>query len=101
MRDWIRQAPTALLITLVVTTGVIVVSLIAGYIYLLTIEADTTDFRAFMNTLMNAAAILITSVAAVGSVSAAKAANKVQEATNGGLDKLVEKKIAEQVNDNG
>lgn len=101
MREWLKNAPTAVLITIVITVGIIVLTLIGGYTYLTAMGIDTTDFRAFINTLMNAGAMVLAAIGAIGGVSAAQSSSKVEKATNGGLQKLVDEKIDQRLNDRG
>lgn len=85
MMNWIRKAPTALLVTIVIVCGVGVVVTIGGFVLLEYAGRDTTDYRAFVNVLINAATLAVAGVGAVGGVSAARSASNAEENTNGAL----------------
>jgi len=85
MMQWIRKAPTALLVTIVIVCGLGFVVTIGGFVLLEYAGRDTTDYRAFMNMIMNAATLAVAGVGAVGGVSAARSASNAEENTNGTL----------------
>lgn len=85
MMNWIRKAPTALLVTIVIVCGLGVITTIGGFVLLEYAGRDTTDYRAFVNVLVNAATLAVAGVGAVGGVSAARSASNAEENTNGTL----------------
>lgn len=85
MMNWIRKAPTALLVTIVIVCGLGVIVTIGGFVLLEYAGRDTTDYRAFVNVLINAATLAVAGVGAVGGVSAARSASNAEENTNGTL----------------
>jgi hypothetical protein len=85
MMNWIRKAPTALLVTIVIVCGLGVITTIGGFVLLEYAGRDTTDYRAFVNVLVNAATLAVAGVGAVGGVSAARSASNAEENTNGNL----------------
>jgi hypothetical protein len=85
MMQWIRKAPTALLVTIVIVCGLGFVATIGGFVFLEYAGRDTADYRAFMNMLMNALTLAVAGVGAVGGVSAARSASNAEENTNGTL----------------
>ncbi len=93
MAHWLRKAPTSVVITLIMSTSLILLSVIGGFIFLTAIGADTTEFRAFANTLMNAATLALAGVGAIGGVAAASSSQKTETRTNGMLDGLVQGKV--------
>lgn len=85
MMNWIRKAPTSLLITIVIVCGLGFVVTIGGFVALEYAGRDTESFRAFMTMLINAATLAVAGVGAVGGVSAARSASNTEEQTNGTL----------------
>ena len=59
MMNWIRKAPTALLVTIVIVCGLGVITTIGGFVLLEYAGRDTTDYRAFVNVLVNAATLAV------------------------------------------
>jgi hypothetical protein len=97
--NWLRKAPTAVVVTLIVTTGFILVSVIGGFIFLTAIGADVTEFRAFSNTLMNAATLALAGVGAVGGVAAASSSQMTETRTNGALGMMVDRSVDRNIGD--
>jgi hypothetical protein len=96
MVDWIKKAPTSLLITMTITVGFIVLGTLGGFIYLTAIGVDTTEFRTFINTVANIIALPLLGLTGVASVSAAKSASKAEDQTNsgpGGLNAHIDDRI--------
>lgn len=85
MMNWIRKAPTTLLIAIVIVCGIGVITTIGGFVLLEYAGRDTTDYRSFVNLLVNAATLAVGGVGAVGAVSAARSASNAEENTNGTL----------------
>jgi hypothetical protein len=83
--DWLKKAPTAVVIAVTVVCGVGLLGIIGGYVATVATGGDVADYRTFVNTMMNGAGLLIGGVAAVGATSAAKSASKAEENTNGVL----------------
>lgn len=85
MMNWIRKAPTALLVTIVIVCGLGMIVTIGGFVLLEYAGRDTTDYRAFMNMIINAVTLAVAGIGAVGGVSAARSASNAEENTNGTL----------------
>jgi hypothetical protein len=83
--NWIRKAPTALLVTIVIVCGLGVIVTIGGFVLLAYAGRDTDDYRAFVSVLIQAATLAVAGVGAVGGVSAARSASNTEENTNGTL----------------
>lgn len=88
--DWLRKAPTALIVTLLVVIGVASVAYLGGYVYLSANGVDTADYRSLLNTSFNYLGILLGATTTVASVSAAKSSSKAEDQTNGQLTALRE-----------
>src|SRR3954470_20379425 len=83
--DWFKKAPTPVVVAVIIVCGVGVLTVVGGYVATVATGGDVADYRAFVNTLMNGAGLLIGGVAAVGATSAARSASKAEENTNGVL----------------
>lgn len=86
--DWLKKAPTALIVTMAVVIGVATVAYLGGYVYLTAVGADTTDYRSLLNSAFNYGGILLGATTTVASVAAAKSSSKTEEQTNGNLTAL-------------
>jgi hypothetical protein len=93
--NWLKKAPTGLIIAVVVTVGVMTVAYLGGYVYLLAMDKDVAEYRALLNTTMNFVMLLLGGTAAVGSVAAARSASNAEDNTNGTLERRDET-IADQ-----
>jgi hypothetical protein len=96
--DWLKKAPTSLVVTVAVMLGIATVAYLGGYVFLLANGVDTTEYRGLLNTAFNYLGLLVGSTAAVGSVAAARAANKAEQNTNGhltGRDARIEEQAAQ------
>jgi cytochrome c biogenesis protein CcdA len=85
LMDWLKKAPTSLVITVFVVIGVATVAYLGGYVYLTAAGADTTDYRSLLNSAFNYIGILFGATTTVASVAAAKSAGKAEDQTNGQL----------------
>lgn len=81
--DWLRKAPTSLVIALFIVIGTTTVAYLGGYVYLTAAGVDTTDYRGLLNTAFNYLGILLGATTTVASVSAARSASKAEDQTNG------------------
>jgi ABC-type spermidine/putrescine transport system permease subunit II len=94
LMDWLKKAPTSVVIAVVVCCFALVLGTLAGFIYLTAEGADTTEYTRFVNTIANLIILPIGGLAAVASVSAARSASKTEEQTNGTLTALEKEKEA-------
>lgn len=83
--NWVRKAPTALVVAIVIVVGLASIAYLAGYVYLTATGADTTDYRGLLNTTFNFVMLLLGGTATVASVSAARSASNAEDNTNGEL----------------
>lgn len=82
---WLKKAPTALVISVVVMVGMGALALLGGFVLLELNERPTEDYRAFVNTLVNLLTFVMTGGATVAAVSAARSASNAEDNTNGAL----------------
>jgi hypothetical protein len=83
--QWIKKAPTPLVVAIVVVVGVASIAYLAGYVYLTAQGQDTTDYRALLNTSFNYIMLIMGGTATVASVSAARSASNAEDNSNGTL----------------
>lgn len=88
LMDWLKKAPTSLVIAMLLTITVATVAYLGGYVYLAAQGVDTTDYRSLLNSTFNYAGILLGATTTVASVAAAKSSSKTEEQTNGNLTAL-------------
>jgi type IV secretory pathway VirB10-like protein len=86
--DWLRKAPTALVVTLVSAVALATIAYLVGYVYLEANGADTTGYRALLNTAFNYLTVLFGAATTAASVSAARSSSKAEDNTNGTLTAL-------------
>lgn len=91
LMDWLKKAPTGLVVTVAAVLGVATVAYLGGYVFLLSQGIDTTEYRSLLNTAFNYAGVIFGGTAAVGSVAAARSANRADVQTNGHLTTAAEK----------
>lgn len=97
MVEWLKKAPTGVVVSIIAVVGLLMVVTIGGFVWLTAIGADTAEFRMFINTLLNSVGLPLAGIGAIGGISAARSASKVEERTNGGLDALVDSKVDAKV----
>lgn len=83
--DWIRKAPTPVVVAVIVSVGVILLGVLTGFVVLQYSGKPTDDYVRLVNTLANLLMLPLGGLAAVASVSAAKSASKAEDQTNGHL----------------
>jgi hypothetical protein len=84
--DWIKKAPTALIVAIVVVVGVVSVSYIGGFVWLTVEGKDTAEYSRLINSAANMLMLLLGGTTAVASVSAARSASNAEDNTNGKSD---------------
>jgi hypothetical protein len=85
LMDWLKKAPTAVVITVVIMCGVIALGVLGSYVWLTANGVDTTEFRQWINTVGQILVFPLIGAGAVASISAAKSASKAEDQTNGHL----------------
>lgn len=83
--DWLRKAPTAVVVSVIALCGVVALALLAAFVVLSLNGVDTTEFRQWVNTLGQILVFPLLGTTAVASVSAARSASKAEDQTNGQL----------------
>lgn len=83
--DWLKKAPTAIVVSVIIVCGVSVLAVLGGFVALTLAGRDTTEYRTFINTIANLIMLPIGGLSAVAAVSAAKSSSRTEEQTNGTL----------------
>lgn len=84
--DWLKKAPTAVTVTVIVVCGFIAIALVAAFVVLTVNGEDTTEFRQWINTLGQLLVFPLLGTTAVASVAAARSSSKAEDQTNGHLE---------------
>jgi hypothetical protein len=92
--DWLKKAPTAVTVSVIITCGVIAVSLVGAFVLLTINGEDTTEFRQWVSTLGQLLVYPLLGTTAVASVAAARSASAAEDSGNGRLTERDER-IAE------
>ncbi len=85
MMNWIRKAPTAVLVASIAAAVIVVLGFLAGFVILTLNDQDTAEYRGLVNLAMNAVTVLLGAITAVGATSAARSASNAEEQSNGTL----------------
>jgi hypothetical protein len=83
--DWLKKAPTSVIITVALVCVVGVLGVLGGFVALSIAGQPTDDYRAFINTLANLLVYPLLGVGTLGSIVAAKSASRAEDNTNGKL----------------
>lgn len=86
--EWLRKAPTAVTVTVIIVCGFIAMGLVAAFVVLTLAGADTTEFRQWVNTVGQILVFPLLGTTAVASVAAARSSSKTEDQTNGNLSAL-------------
>lgn len=92
--DWLKKAPTSVVITVALVCVVGVLGVLGGFVALSIAGQPTDDYRAFINTLANLLVYPLLGVGTLGSIVAAKSASKAEDNSNGKLTALQEENAA-------
>jgi hypothetical protein len=85
--EWLKKAPTAVTVTVIVTCGVIAATLVAAFVVLTIAGADTLEFRQWVSTIGQLLVFPLLGTTAVASVAAARSSSKAEDQTNGQLER--------------
>ncbi len=88
LMDWLKKAPTSVVIATIVTCGLLAAALIAAFVILEIEGADTAEFRQWVNTIGTLVVFPLLGINTLASVSAARSSSRADEQTNGQLHEL-------------
>lgn len=95
MRDIVKNAPNPILW---VCGTIIFVTIVAAFVVFGVTGSDASEFKSFLNILLNVVATLFAGGAFVTASAAAKSASKAEEQTNGQLKENVKAAVHEVIN---
>lgn len=83
--DWLKKAPTAVVVTVIIVCGVLALGILGVFLVLTINGADTAEFRMWINTVGQLLLFPAVGVTAVAATSAARSSSRTEEQTNGQL----------------
>lgn len=83
--DWLKKAPTSVTVTVIITCGLLALSLVGAFVLLTINGEDTTEFRQWVSTIGQLLVYPLLGTTAVASVAAARSASKAEDNSNGTL----------------
>lgn len=84
--DWLRKAPTPVVVSVVIVCGVIALGVLGSFVALTVTGSDTSEFRMWINTIGQLFVYPLLGVTTLASVQAARSASKAEDQTNGHLE---------------
>lgn len=92
--DWLKKAPTAVVVAVIVTCGVIVLGVFGAITALMLNGVDTTELRQWIQTIGITIILPLLGINTVASVVGAKSASNAEDQTNG-IHEAKDQRIAE------
>lgn len=83
--DWLKKAPTAVVVTLIAMVTLIVLGVLGAFVTLQLNGQDTTELRQWINALGIPLITSLLGINTVASVQAARSASSAEDQTNGQL----------------
>lgn len=81
--DWLRKAPTSVVVTVVVVCGVLGLGVLAAFVTLSINDVDTTELRQWIQTIGITVILPLLGVNTLASVVGAKSSSNAEDNTNG------------------
>jgi predicted permease len=88
LMDWLKKAPTAVVVAMIIMCGVVACGVLTAYVILTINDQDTTEFRQWINTVGQILVFPLLGTTAIASVAGARSASKAEDNTNGTLTAL-------------
>lgn len=85
MLDWLKKAPTSVVIAVVIVCGVLALAVLGSFVALQLSGADTADFRQWIQTVGILLAGPLLGFNTVASLAAARSSSNTEDQTNGTL----------------
>jgi hypothetical protein len=95
--DWLKKAPTAVTVTVIIVCGALAAALVAAFVVLSINGEDTTEFRQWVQTIGQLLVYPLLGTTAVASVAAARSSSRAEDNSNGSLtarDDLISRQAA-------
>lgn len=86
LMDWLRKAPTAVTVAVVIVCGFVACGVLASFVVLQLNGQDTTDLRQWIQTVGTAVILPLLGINTIASVQSARSASNAEDQTNGQLD---------------
>lgn len=80
---WLRKAPTAVVVTVIIMCGVIALGVLGAFVALSLAGQDTTDLRQWVQTIGVTILVPLLGINTIASVSGANSAAAAEDQTNG------------------
>lgn len=87
--EWLRKAPTSVVIAVIVVCGIISVSVLGAFVVLSINGVDTSDLRQWIQTIGITVVLPLLGVNTLTGLVSAKSASRAEDQTNGQLTQLV------------
>lgn len=84
--DWLKKAPTTVVIAVVVVCGVITLGVLGAFVLLSLQGVDTTDLRQWIQTLGITVILPLLGINTIASVASAKSSSATEDQANSHLD---------------
>lgn len=81
--EWLRKAPTAVVVTVIVVCGVIALGVLGAFVMLSLNGADTTELRQWVQTIGITVILPLLGVNTLASVAGARSSSNAEDNTNG------------------
>lgn len=81
--DWLRKAPTAVVVAVITVCGVLALGVLAAFVVLSLNGVDTTELRQWIQTIGITVILPLLGINTVASAVAAKSASAAEDQTNG------------------
>ena len=85
MVDWLKKAPTAVVVTLIIVMGLLAAAVIGAFVVLQINGQDTAPLRQWITAIGTPLISLLLGVNTVASVQSARSASNAEDQTNGQL----------------
>lgn len=85
--DWLKKAPTPVIVAVIIVSGLSLLALLGGFVALTWADKPTEDYRSFVSTLAQLITLPLVGLGTVAATSAARSASRTEDQTNGQLAK--------------
>lgn len=92
--EWLRKAPTAVVITVITVCGVLALGVLGAFVLLSINDVDTTDLRQWVQTIGISVILPLLGVNTLASVVGARSSSNAEDNSNGRLESR-DREIAE------
>lgn len=81
--DWLKKAPTPVVVTTIATCGVLALGVLGAFVTLSLNGVDTTEFRQWVQTIGQILVFPLLGITSIASVAAARSSSAAEDQTNG------------------